>query len=316
MERKNNIIICFLLLILCSCEKQRLLNVPITDAKVVVNGLFSINEPCVLEISKSQSLNDTNTLENVAMADVFLYEGNRLIEKLTYSPPELGEVLGTYKSNFKQFVMARKYAITVDVDGYESVTSSDIIPNSQASILSLSWPTQADSSDTYLYYELVLKQNKPEKQYFHVFLQQRWVQYSINQGDSSLSYTPWFDKQVYPEQDPISFIPTPSEPFSLSVGNLYGIMLDNQHFINDTKSIKLVAKNFNQQLANVYLESRIIVRSVSSNYFNYYFSSSQYNRTRSVPLTEPVIIHNNISKGLGNFSGYSADTSWVIRTYY
>ena len=317
MERRSNIILCFLILFLCSCEKQRFLNVPITSTKYVVNGLFGSNEPCRLEISKSQSLNDTNAIENVGTANTFLYEGDRLIEKLKYAPPVPGKSIGTYKSDFKDFVKSRKYSINVEVDGSESISASDIIPNAEAEVSNFTGPLGTDSSQGNLNFGLVLKQDNTAMQYFHLLLQQRWVLYSINQGDSNLTYNDWFNGAVFPEQDPTGFIPTTSEPFSLIIGGIsQGIMLDNQHFTGLTKSINFSAKNTNPLFTNTYLESRVIVRSVSANYFKYYFSSSQYYRTKGIPLTEPVIIHNNITNGLGNFSGYSSDTSAVIRTYY
>lgn len=305
------------MLIISACEKQRFLQTPIASTKYVVNGLFSTNEPCLLEISTSQALNDTSTIKNVGTAEVFLYEGDRLLEKLSYSPPILGKVLGSYTSEFKNFLSAKKYSINVEVDGKQTITASDIIPTVGIDITDFSGPGTSDTIAEFLNFEVDLKQNSNVKQYVHLLLQQRWVQYNIRQGDSNFLFTTWFSKSIYPTLDPLAFIPSSAEPFSLNFSNeLQGVMMDNQNFINSRKSIKFLARNYIQQLDNIYLESRLIVRSVSANYFKYYFSSSQYYRTKGVPLSEPVIIHNNIINGLGNFSCYSSDTSLVTRTYY
>ncbi len=317
MERRNNIIIFFLLLLVCSCEKQRLLNVPIVDTKYVVNGLYGSDEPCRLEITKSQSLNDTSSVRDIATADVFLYENGNLLEKLSYSPPSPGNMLGLYTGNYRNFAKSKNYAIDVKFPDGTVLSAADKMPDVSVDIQSFKGSEQGDSINKYLNFELVLRQKSIQKQFFHLFLQQRWVRYHLQQGDSNLAYTPWFDKAISPENNPVNFIPTSSEPFSLELGTtMHGIMLDNQRFNGSTKSIKFSANSFYPQLSNTYLESRVIIRSVSENYFEYYFSSSQYNRTRGVPLTEPVIVHNNVMGGLGNFSGYTADTSFIVRTVY
>lgn len=314
MVRKNNIIIVLFILIFCSCEKQRYLNVPFTDTQIVVNGLFNENGSCEVEISKSQSLNDTSTVKNVSGAKVFLHEENQKIEELVYTPPTLGKVLGSYKSKNANFSKSKNYSINVEL-GDKTISAKDLIPKYKIAINNFTGSGIVDTTNAFLRFELGLHQSSIEKQFVHIILQQRWV--LINSTDSSLTLNPWFSSTAIPDQNPIGFIPTTSEPFSLNIGGaLRGIMLDNQNFNGITKQIQFSTKKLDRKWNNAYLESRVIVRSVSENYFKYYFSSSQYFRTKGIPLTEPVIIHNNITNGLGNFSGYTADTSSIIPTYY
>ncbi len=308
-----------LLILFCSCEKQRVLNVPFADTQYVINGLFNTNEPCQLEISGSQNLNDTNTVKDVSTANVLLFEDNRLIERLTYTAPTNGQNVGTYTSIFKAFQKAKEYSIEVEINGKPAITAADIIPTASASANNFIGPSTADTMSAYLNFELDLQQSNSNNQiqYFHLKAQQRWVLYSIGPTDTTYSYGVWFNKAIIPEQNPLGFITTPSEPFALSTGGKQdGIMLDNQQFVGLNKRIKFIAKNNRQSFPNLYLETRLIVRTVSANYFKYFYSSSQYYRTKRTPLTEPVIIHNNINSGLGNFSGFLTDTSATISTFY
>lgn len=316
MERSGKIILCFLIVLLFSCEKQRFLNVPLSETQYVINGLFSVGNQCSIEISQSQYLNDTNAVKNVGNANVSLFEDDIFIEELTYVVPPIGKNLGTYKSNFSNFVKTKKYSIKALV-GEKTISAEDVIPNQVAKISRFIGTLESDPAEESLKYELDFTQQSSDKQYFHIILQQRWVTYDLPPGDSNVSFHPWFNRSIYPEQVPIGFIPSTSEPFNLRLGGpLNGIMFDNQNMLGLTKLLPFSARNAKKPWPNAYLESRVILRTVSSNYFKYYFSSTQYYRTKGTPLTEPVIIHNNISGGLGNFSGYSADTSVSIHTYY
>jgi len=317
VERKNKILLCFLVLLISACEKQRFLNVPFTDLQYVVNGLFTPGESCLIEISRSQYLNDTSDVNNVSNAKVSLFEDDRLLEILSYTAPNFGQNLGNYTSSFSNFALGKKYAIRIETETNELLTSSDVIPIERAEANDFSAPTTADSNDKDLNFEITLKQSGAAKQYFHFLLEQRWVEYSISQGDTNFTYNSWFSKAITPNQDLEGFIPTPSEPFRLRAGGkLQGIMLDNQNFTALAKLVRFTASNSAPILPNSFLESRILLRSVSANYFDYYFSSSQYFRTKSIPLTEPTIIASNITNALGNFSGYYTDTSKIARTFY
>ena len=317
MAKRNSIIFCLMVLLFCACEKQRFLNVPFTDPKVVVNALFAPGEPCQLEVSKTQYLNDTNDVENMAAAKVLLYEGENLIEELKYIPPPSSVNLGTYESDFTNFQRGKKYAVEVEANGFEKITASDIVPTSKARAKNFIGPALADTTKKKLNFQLDLEQPDFDKQYFHLQMQQRWVMYNPNPADSNFIFGPWFYTWIFPEQDPSGFIPSPSEPFSLRAGGkLHGIMLDNQNFNGLVRDVQFRISYPVNTVNNAFLESRIILRTVSENYFQYYYSSSQYYRTKGVPLTEPVIIHNNIINGLGNFSSYQADTSASVRTYF
>ncbi len=310
--------ILFLLLVIafCSCEKQRFLNVPFEDARYVVNGLFASNEPCHIELSKSKNLNDTADAFNISTATILLFENDIFVEELNYYAPAAGQKFGTYLSTFKSFTKLKKYSISIEVDG-NTITSSDIIPSGSGVAANFLGPALSDTTKQDLNFSLNLKQATFEKQYFHLLLQQRWVEYQVNLNDTTFTYNPWLYKIVTPENDPTGFIPSPSQPFSLRAGgNLNGILLDNEQFSNQMKAIRFATENEQPNSNNSFLESRVIVRSVSASYFDFYYNTSQYHRTKSIPLTEPVIIHNNITGGIGNFSGFSSDTSLTVSTFY
>jgi hypothetical protein len=316
MAKKSSFIFCLFILLFCACEKQRFLNVPFGDRHFVINGLFNTNESCKIEISESKYLNDTNDVNNVSGASVLLYEDELLLEELTYTPPGAGENLGAYESTFSNFKKAKKYSIEVSL-GNQAITASDRIPDQQATLENVVGPASTNSSVQDLDFTMDINQSNVGEQYFHILLQHRWVFYVINSNDTILNPRPWFDANIYPEDNSTGFISTTSEPFRLIAGGkLSGIMLDNKNFSNQVKTINCSAKTPVLLQSNSFLESRMILRSVSANYFKYYFSSSQYFRTKSIPLTEPIIIYNNITNGLGNFSGFSSDTSAVITTFY
>jgi hypothetical protein len=317
MEKKSKILICIFLLFAGGCEKQRFLNVPFTDLQYVVNGLFAPGEACRIEISRSQYLNDTSEVKNVGNATISLFEDGRLLESLSYSAPNFGQNLGTYQSSFSNFQKGKEYSITIEAEDNTLMMASDFIPTDKVNVQSFVAPVTADTSEKDLNFELTIRESSASKQYFHFLLQERWVEYTISQGDTIFAYNPWFSKSIAPIQDPEGFIPTASEPFRLSAGGrLQGIMLDNENFRAFTRSVSFTARNSVPILSNTFLESRVLLRSVSASYFDYYFSSSQYFRTKSIPLTEPIIISSNITNALGNFSGYYTDTSKIARTFY
>ena len=101
------------------------------------------------------------------------------------------ENLGSYKSDFINFVEGKEYSISAKV-GEETLTATDIIPKRNVFIENFSSPTLGDSNAPKLEFSLKLRQAQTEKQYFHILLQQRWVNYTVNQNDTNFVYKSWF----------------------------------------------------------------------------------------------------------------------------
>lgn len=316
MARRNKIYyILSLILVLTSCLKQKVINIDKVPNQYVVNGLFSPNDTLQVSISKSQFLNDTNNINYISNAQVQLFENDNYLENLTYQPPLSIFTVGIYNSSFTNFKTGKNYSIKVNIPGYEKeISASDIIPKSTARISQLA--QLVDQDTIIMQYSFNLQSTDPNTDdYYHLFFEQRSVQWILNGSDTLKTFTPWTQALTLILDNPESFIANTSEPFLLNVGeSLYGFMLDDKTVGPNGKTINVFTNKL-PSFGNSYLESRIVVHSVSKKYFDYYLSVSQYNRTKDVPLSEAVIISNNIINGIGNFSGFVKDSSAAIRTY-
>ncbi len=298
-----------------SCLKQKDINLNIKENQYVVNALIQQDDSCRVYISKSQFLNDTSNIAYVDNAQVQLFENDNFIEELAYKLTSVNAPY--YASRFKDFKEENKYSVKVLIPGYEKeIRSSDIIPKANASVSNFQGPQNVDSSTEFITYSLNLKKKNIEKSYYHIRFEERFVNWTLNGSDTLKFYSDWANALIFFE-NPFTYISNPSEPFALNLGSgFYGFMLDDNEIGSNGKKIEFQVKNFLINASNTYLESRLIINTVSENYFKYYYTSNQSYLTDNVSLSEVVIIHNNIINGIGNFSGFSADTSQMIRTNY
>ena len=117
-----------LFLVVSTCEKELQLNAEEVDSRLAIMCDFSPDEPFVLELSKSKSINSAKLESNIINnADVQICVNNEVIE--TILPLNSSSDANTkYQSTVALPEIKQIYTLKVEVDGLEPITATSSIP--------------------------------------------------------------------------------------------------------------------------------------------------------------------------------------------
>ena len=139
MNMKHSIIFLILLSVLCSCTKEIELDLGGTEKQVVVNCLFSVDNPWKVYLTCTKSINDT-TDPMIDNARVQIFSNEQDAFELQYT----GE--GTYESEqYPQKGVV--YELRIDAPGYETISATNTIPAD----IEISNIDYSDSPTTYFF---------------------------------------------------------------------------------------------------------------------------------------------------------------------
>lgn len=284
-----NIIKLILLTFLFSCSKE--IDIPFDEGyqKMVLNSLFSPNEPISINISTSMNILANSESNQLFQKKYNLYENDSLIfSKTTLSD----NISGPFPSEGKI------YRITVETEEYGNIVAIDTCPKkvliTEAKIempigfdefgmpISQANITFEDPVNECNYYELIIYQKQGDEIVYCTELSSN-DEIIINEGDSDyLPTTIFFSDKI-----------KNGETITLHIKlNLSFIQENGEYLPNETF---------------------VILRSISQNYYSYrkYWTRHFYNQNKLgdpldvLFLGEPIEMYTNIENGFGIFAGYS-----------
>lgn len=163
-----------LLSILVSCdEKEITINLDKHESKLVVNSLLAPSDSIKVNISKSISILENDTVNYIENAEVQFYCQNELVNTMNY----LSE--GLYYLN-ASIIKGKEYSIVVDTSGFKTVTASCVIP-APPQILSVD---TISINDEYLYCEIEFRNDLSTLNYYLLEVESK---YPLLNSDSILS---------------------------------------------------------------------------------------------------------------------------------
>ena len=310
MKKFLHTIILFSLFLLCStCEKEVELNIKEVDSKLAILCDFSPDEPFILELSKSKSINSTQLFSNIINnADVQICVNNELIETI---PPinSSSDANTKYQSSVALPKIKQVYTLKVEVDGLEPITATSSIPEvveiSHSSIGEINSYLMDDGETVSYEVRLGVQIEDPANvtNYYQISfyqevltsepaVQENNIETSSNNGYSLI------DEDI-------------TSNFNLING---GVLFKDLTFNGTTKELVFQPlfyykpENLSTNATSTPINIIIELRSVSEEYYKYYTSIYRQSSQESTPFSNPTVIYSNIKNGYGVFAGYSKST--------
>ncbi|MEM7104900.1 MAG: DUF4249 family protein [Bacteroidota bacterium] len=255
-------------------------------------------------------------------ATVEIYEGQNLVEQLTFQGPDpLPDGADTRKGFFRSasFRPASGIAYTVKVSapGFEAVEGTDVAPSSTTFIEEFTYlgMIEEDEFSSYPQFRLNLKDNDPGENFYHVSAIATSYYWTLEGGDTTVIDS-W---EIRPSiklgnSSGNDLIDNETDGFLTILSD--GLIFENSSFIDENKELLIGFVGIQPSSDGNdgrYYDVRVEIRSISEAYFLYQRSLKLQDMTQSDPFAEPVFVFNNIEKGLGNFAGYSSLLSDVLR---
>lgn len=269
------------------------LAIEVPRSQLVIHSNFFPDEPVRLHVSASGVL-DVPAIP-LPDARVRLFEGTELVEELTYVPGE--DAAGRPGCHLSQtFVprVGRKYTVHVSADGYDPVTAVSSIP-APVAITSLSVRNLSQRTDgpftTYDYWLEVDYDDPVESiDYYDLHIYQEVIPYQLAYNGDTV-----YQKSYY------QAVGTPRRPATANTG--LSLLLQDK-LDRDAVEVHLqtIVNNKREVLGEVVAE----LRTVSPEYYRHRLGLRQGLNPGLPGISEPVILFDNVSSGLGVFAGYTS----------
>ncbi|MCP9235372.1 DUF4249 domain-containing protein [Lewinella sp. JB7] len=279
------------LAVLLACEEPVELNIDIPKSRLVINSNFYPDELVSLRISASRPLGGSFT--NVDHAEVTLFEGDSLAERLTFIPSPESAAAGSYRTTDFRPQVGRRYTIHVAADGYDPVTAVSSIPASIPirSIAIRGLTQKTEGTITTYDYALIIDYADPveEENYYDLRIYQQAIAYKVDAKGDTIRQSSY-----------LKSVGTPSR-VSRQGGTVSVLLRDKCE--KDAVEVHLQS----QLDTSLEIPGEIVaeLRTVSPEYYHYQRSLMGYDGVQ-LGLNEPVILFNNIDQGLGVFAGYNS----------
>lgn len=274
---------------LASCEKIIDITIPDKERKMVINGLISPEKPVRVNISKSLSILDYDSIIAIPGGNVQLFHGSDLIGKLQE------EAGGFYSLPGFTPEVGQSYRLTATVNGMQGVEAEAVLPPLvpflavDTATFTTQWGSQElrvnvkfqDPSGTRNIYGFGVDVTTREYDYSTMTFTGRTV------TRSSYLYTD--------SEGPVK------DEFHNFEGKLY---CDDLLFNGLTKSVEFGVSDY------AFFESDTIwltvkMEQVDPSYYMYAISNEEYQNAHGNPFSEPVQVFTNVKGGYGIFAGIS-----------
>ncbi len=278
---KSVIFISFLLVLtlLFSCKKEfDLLN----ETPTVSVGCFLKQNDTVKVYLTYTKQTDKDFLyypafDFVTNADVYIYEENKLKEKLTYIKQ------GYYKSLNYMPVENKKYQIKINVPGFDTILAETFIPKFK-------------DLDT-IFYENINK-TEPDDDFEKYFARLN-IKFTDNASEQNFYMITMFNWWTYYQTENIIIKDIIETDRRIGASELFF----NDNLIN--------GQNYNMQIDVAYKGRDTVAVymdycNISNEMYKFFKTKYLLQKTYDNPFAEPVIIYSNVVNGAGIFAGYSA----------
>ncbi len=285
-------------ILLAACERPVDIDLDNLNSKLAVTSNFVPNEVVEVYVSKTRSILNNNDPEYINNASVALYRGDKFLEALQLQggddrfPPR-------YITQNVKPVVNTLYTIKVEAPGFASVQAVSEIPSpAKIRFLNISEVRKFDLPDQKVYsYKVGLVFEDPANvvNFYHLnFYQQIW-NYEIEEGDTVITGNWLRNIEFSSENDNNSLI-------AYFDG---GVLFDDTAFDGKIVPFSFTLTTFIEPDKHILGKMFTELRTVSKDYYLFHNSLSRQQTSPGGPLSEPVIIYNNVENGRGIFAGYN-----------
>ncbi len=304
---------CMLLLALSlsylSCERPLDLHILEPGQQLVLTSSFSNVEPLEVKISRGRSVLDTSdSLEVFGNANIELYANGNFVENLERHMVNVGQMdpFPVYRSSVIPQA-GTTYAVNAQVPNFEIVNATSSIPEpipiNSLSIDSIATREDPQSGMTNLRFTIMVNFTDPvsQKDFYHLKVFQEVLRFEVEAGDTTIT-------RSQRKEENFNFVLNNNMVVSFDGGLLFNDEQFTDEDINMSFNLSLSLDPTFEKLGITLVE----LRAASEDYYLYYTSLSRQLVHQNEPLTDPVILYNNIDNGLGIFAGYASQVDSTI----
>lgn len=279
-------------MILCftafACESTIDIELPEEPSKLVLNEVVNTDSVVVVEISKSQSIQETQSELRVTGAAVTLYENNNLVGTLQEDPT----LYGSYRSDLIP-TAGNNYTVRVEKEGFESISGTTFL-HFPTPINQIKSSLRSLTSDDYRRFEVTIADPQQDLNFYalDVFV----LDYYLGPAGDTLTYEQWI---------PISFVYDPVLQGATNDFSSYnfGIPFDDTYFNGESYTlifdIQVYLEDDGTELIGYDNTYYIRLNTTDEDFFRYNRSISAYDQANGNPFAEPVQVYSNIENGFG-----------------
>ncbi len=304
-----------LLFLLASCEDPVILegnSELLAEAKIVTITNFSPKNGFRAEVSVSGRVTNSDSIQFLDDAIVQVFKGEEpeleYIENLRLRWGDFQNAQNSlkpyYVSNDAVVREGETYTLKIQARDLDEIKAIDKVPSKpEISNFRIDNISKSQISgnvfDNQVFFSFDIVDSPDTIDYYHVaFVEVPLTFYRIR-GEDTI-FTENFERRQ------LSIINTLEDDPSIEVLNQKpGFLVEDELFEGETKRLFCVV-NTDFNIRNFLMEKLIIhVHRVSTPYFKFQSSLSDQIAVENTPFAEPVILHNNITNGFGNFSAYN-----------
>lgn len=286
-------LIIFLFLLSSGCELVVDVDVPFDGEQLVVS---SFNYPDSLW-NASITLNryilgpDSIPYKRLENATVTIHDESGLVATLEHVAD------GKYRSGSEKPQPGKEYTIHVSAPGHPSVEAHSMIPIA-ATIASVEIEDGAVDGKPTEIIKLTFVDRSDTKDFYHIRFEPIENDYDFLTGEFSLTVYPHQISSVNPDLNS-QFIPVDA-----------GLLVKDVLFNGKQTEVRMRLTNTSPYEPNYFPSHfpgfRVVLRSVSEDYYNYMATKQLQDETSGNPFAQPVNVYNNISNGFGIFAGLNS----------
>ena len=290
---------CFaILLFTASCETVVDVEIPERPQALVVNSYLSTDRSTVnVDLSETASVLSEGSFTSISGATIDLAENGQTIDTFTELSP------GFYSSNVTP-VPGRQYQLTVSMDGFETVTANNTIPEEH--IMTSAAPPEQVVREGFEQTRLRITISDPPgvRNYYEigVFIYFNTIDPQtgeFNESDSIAGFS-------FIELDGAQFEDSPDQFGST-------ILIDDALFDGNDETIDILYDSFFDFNIEDQPVFYYMVRNTSEAYYDYARTRKIHAFNSGDPFAEPIPVIGNIENGYGVFAGYQTFIKEVPR---
>jgi hypothetical protein len=261
--------------VVISCTEELSIDLDKHESKLVVNSIFCPPNNININISKSISILDTDTLNYIDNANIQLFCKGEIVENMVYN------ARGFYSSSNANFIPGNEYSIIVDAPNFNKVTAKSLVP--------LPCPMQRLDTITFedelLYCEFGFNDDPNTSNYYLIEVKSK---FPIMRGDSTLSnQVDIMISDVIVENGAFGEV---QNRIFFSDEMIQQSVYEISFILNKTK----ILNSFNNGSNTIY----IYFKNISEEYYLYLKS---YHASK----TKQKEVYSNINNGYGIFASYN-----------
>ncbi len=303
--------LCFLLFAGATCERPAILDIEPPAPELVLISTFSPNTPFSVSVSTTRSALTNSTTDYVQNAEVSIWQGNSLLERLPLIPGS-GSIAPYYRGWEYKPEANTIYTIKVVAPGFNPVVAQSSIPSRvaiqriDATFTGMS-PSNTPQELIFNYNVLVTFDDPPTSvNYYHLRFHQETLEYLLTEsGDTSIT------GRSLQHLNFAAAINNNTITAYLDDGVLFEDELFNGRRVSFTFPVQVRINTGRELPGNLYAE----LRTASESYYRFYSSVGRNQDHPGPPYTEPVIVYSNVDQGRGIFAGFNtySDSIRLIR---